>query len=65
MREDRGTDALLRWVAFVVPGLSAGIGWSVTAGWPLPFRIVCGVAVGATIYAVIHLLLKGASRNGA
>jgi len=56
---------LQKWLALVVPGLSAGIGWSVTAGWALPFRIVCGVAVGATIYGVIHLLLKGAGRNDA
>jgi len=65
MRQDRGTDPLLKWLALVVPGLSAGIGWSVTAGWPFPLRIVCGVAVGATIYAVIHVLVKGAGRNGA
>jgi hypothetical protein len=65
MRQDRGNGALLKWLAFVVPGLSAGIGWSVTAGWPLPFRVVCGIAVGAAIYAVVHLLVKAASRNGA
>ena len=60
MQQDRGGD-LLRWVAIAVPGISAGIGWTATAGWPPLYRILWGVAVGVAIYALIHLVIKAAT----
>lgn len=59
MQDDRNTHPLLKWIAVAVPALSGGIGWSAAAGYPLPVRALCGVAVGVTIYAVLHFLLKG------
>jgi len=61
MQQDRGGDALLKWVAIAVPGISAGIGWTAAAGWPPLYRILWGVAVGVAIYALIHLVIKAAT----
>ncbi len=63
MQQNRSGDALLKWVALAVPGISAGIGWTATAGWPPLYRILWGVAVGVAIYALIHFLIKGRSGN--
>ena len=58
MQDDRGATALLKWLALAVPGLFAGIGWSAASGYPVWVRLLCGVAAGVTIYALLHLLLK-------
>jgi hypothetical protein len=56
-------DSVLKWLAVVVPGISAGLGWSATAGWPPMNRILAGIAVGVVIYAVIHFVMKALNRN--
>jgi hypothetical protein len=62
VRNDRG-DAVLKWLAVAVPGISAGISWTATAGWPAVNRILVGIAVGVVIYALIHFALKGMNRG--
>jgi hypothetical protein len=59
MQDDRGKTAVLKWLAVVVPGLSAGIGWTAAAGSSALVRVVWGIAVGLVIYALLHWLLKG------
>jgi hypothetical protein len=59
MRQDRGGNALLKWLAVVLPGLSAGLGWTAAAGSSPLIRVVWGVAVGLVIYALLHFFLKG------
>jgi hypothetical protein len=63
MHDDRGSGALLKWLALAVPGLFAGLGWSAASGNPTWIRLLCGVAAGATIYALLHLLLKRTDRD--
>jgi hypothetical protein len=59
MREDREGNAVLKWLAVAVPGLSAGIGWTAAAGSPPLVRFAWGIAVGLVIYALLHFYLKG------
>jgi hypothetical protein len=59
MHEDRGGNGVLKWLAVVIPGFSAGIGWTAAAGSPPAIRVAWGIAVGLVIYALLHLLLKG------
>ena len=56
-------DSVLKWLAVVVPGISAGLGWTAAAGWPPMNRVLAGVAVGVVIYAVIHFAMKALNRN--
>lgn len=63
MRENRGGSAVLKWLAVVMPGLSAGIGWTAAAGSPPLIRVVWGIAVGLVIYAVLHFVLKNVGRR--
>jgi hypothetical protein len=58
MDKERGADALLKWLAVVVPGLSAGTGWTAASGSPPLIRVAWGIAVGVAIYALLHLLLR-------
>jgi hypothetical protein len=61
--QDRDGNALLKWAALAVPGLAAGIGWTAASGYPAAVRVLCGVAAGCTIYALLHCFLKGRKRN--
>ena len=61
--QDRDGNALLKWAALAVPGLAAGIGWAAASGYPAPVRVLCGVAAGVTVYALLHFLLAGLKRN--
>jgi hypothetical protein len=62
MNDDHG-DAVLKWLAVVVPGMSAGIGWAATTGWPPVNRILAGIAIGVLIYALIHFAMKTLGKN--
>ena len=64
MQDGDGGSDVLKWLALAVPGLSAGIGWAATAGWPPVSRVVAAIAIGLAIYAVIHFVMKAMSRNG-
>jgi hypothetical protein len=59
MDKGREANALLKWLAVAVPGLSAGIGWTAASGSPPLIRVAWGIAVGVAIYALLHFLLKG------
>lgn len=61
--QDRDGNALLKWAAVAVPGLAAGVGWTAAAGHPAPVRVLCGVAAGCALYAVLHFVLKRSKRN--
>lgn len=63
MQDHRHEDAVLKWIAVAVPGLSAGIGWAATEGWPPLNRVLAGIATGLVIYALIHFVLKAMNRN--
>ena len=63
MQDDRRGDAVLKWIAVAVPGISAGIGWTATAGWPPLNRVLAGIATGLVIYAFIHFAMKALNRN--
>jgi hypothetical protein len=59
VQDDRGGNPVLKWLAVVVPGLAAGLGWTATAGSPPLLRFVWSIAVGLVIYALLHFFLKG------
>jgi hypothetical protein len=61
--QHRDGNAVLKWLAVALPGLSAGIGWTAAAGSPPLIRIVWGVAVGLVIYALLHLFLRGVGKR--
>ena len=62
-QDPRHEDPRLLWIAVAVPGLSAGIGWAATEGWPPLNRVLAGIATGLVIYALIHFVLKAMNRN--
>lgn len=59
MDGNRRGDGVLTWVALAVPGMTAGVGWAATDGWPAWNRVLAAVAVGLVIYAVIHFAIRG------
>jgi hypothetical protein len=60
---DRQGDGVLTWIALAVPGMTAGLGWAATDGWPAWNRVLAAAAVGLAIYAVIHIAIKGIRAN--
>jgi len=63
MDGNRRGDGVLTWVALAVPGMTAGLGWAATDGWPTWNRVLAAAAVGLVIYAVIHFVIKGIRPN--
>jgi hypothetical protein len=59
MQDERDGNKVLKWLAVVIPGLSAGLGWTATAGSAPLIRFVWSIAVGLVIYALLHFFLKG------
>ncbi len=63
MHGDRRGDGVLTWVALAVPGMTAGLGFAATEGWPVWNRALAGVAVGLVVYAALHFAIKGVKGN--
>jgi hypothetical protein len=64
MGSDRRGDGVSSWLALAVPGMTAGVGWAATEGWPAWNRVLAAVAVGLVIYALIHLAIKALGGSG-
>jgi len=64
MHGDRHGDGVLTWVALAVPGMTAGLGFAATEGWPIWNRVLAAVAAGLVVYAALHFAIKGVKGNG-
>ncbi len=59
MNGDQRGDGVLTWAALAVPGMTAGLGFAATEGWPIWNRVLASVAAGLVVYAALHFAIKG------